>query len=199
MGASVLHEDSIFPVKIAGIPINIKNTNEPEAQGTFIVPHTDDVSGSDVITGIAGKKGFAYITMEKDMMNSETGFIKRVLEVMEHQHISFEHLPSGIDTLSVVVNKSQIESKKDAVFAELQDKVNPDSIEYQSDLSLIAVVGRRMIKTKGTAARVFLAAAQAGVNIRMIDQGSSELNIIIGVNDSDFEKAMSAIYEEFVK
>jgi aspartate kinase len=199
MGASVLHEDSIFPVKIAGIPINIKNTNDPAAPGTFIVPHTDDVSGEEVITGIAGKKGFAVLTLEKDMMNSELGFGKRVLEVMEQFGISFEHLPSGIDTLSVVVNMSQIENKKTEVFNALQSKVNPDSIEYQSELSLIAVVGRKMIKSKGTAARVFTAVARAGVNIRMIDQGSSELNIILGVDDSDFIKAMTAIYDEFVK
>lgn len=199
MGASVLHEDSIFPVKIAGIPINIKNTNDPSASGTFIVPHTDDVSGEEVITGIAGKKGFAVLTLEKDMMNSELGFGKRVLEVMEQFGISFEHLPSGIDTLSVVVNMSQIENKKTEVFNALQSKVNPDSIEYQSGVSLIAVVGRKMIKSKGTAARVFTAVARAGVNIRMIDQGSSELNIILGVDDSDFIKAMTAIYDEFVK
>ncbi len=199
MGATVLHEDSIFPVKLAGIPINIRNTNDPAAPGTFIVPYADDGPDGDVITGIAGKKGFAVLTLEKDMMNAETGFVKRVLEVMESFGISFEHLPSGIDTLSVVLNNSQIESRKDEVFAALQAKVNPDSIEYQSDLSLIAVVGRRMIKTKGTAARVFNAVAQADVNIRMIDQGSSELNIIIGVNDCDFEKAMKAIYREFVK
>jgi aspartate kinase len=199
MGATVLHEDSIFPVKLAGIPINIKNTNDPAATGTYIVPYADDGPDGDVITGIAGKKGFAVLTLEKDMMNAETGFVKRVLEVMESYGISFEHLPSGIDTLSVVLNNSQIESRKDEVFAALQAKVNPDSIEYQSDLSLIAVVGRRMIKTKGTAARVFNAVAQADVNIRMIDQGSSELNIIIGVNDGDFEKAMKAIYKEFIK
>ncbi|MHC1693743.1 MAG: aspartate kinase [Eubacteriales bacterium] len=199
MGATVLHEDSIFPVRIAGIPIAIKNTNEPDAPGTRIVAYTNNPTGEDIITGIAGKKGFAVLTLEKDMMNAETGFIKRVLEIMEMFDISFEHLPSGIDTLSVVVNQSQIESKKDFVFNALQEKVNPDSIEYQSALSLIAVVGRGMIKTKGTAARVFGAVARAGVNIRMIDQGSSELNIIIGVNDNDFEKAMKAIYEEFVR
>ena len=199
MGFSVLHEDATFPVRIAGIPIAIKNTNDPDAPGTMIVAYTKDLSSEHTITGVAGKKGFSVITLEKDMMNAELGFVKRTLEVLENHGISFEHLPSGIDTMSIVVNESSISSKKDTIFAQLHEKVDPDSIEFQSALSLIAVVGRGMIRTKGTAARVFDAIARAGINIRMIDQGSSELNIIIGVNDGDFENAIKAIYKEFVK
>ena len=196
MGFSVFHEDSIFPVKFAKIPINIKNTNDPAAKGTMIVNHTD-TQGENVITGIAGRKNFAVITLEKDMMNSEIGFVKKVLEVFEKYNINFEHLPTGIDTLSLVINENDGETYKDLLSKELHQKVFPDSIDYQSSLSLIAVVGRGMIRTKGTAARVFRAVADAGVNVRMIDQGSSELNIIIGVNDSDFEKALQAIYDAF--
>ncbi|MCL1858464.1 MAG: aspartate kinase [Oscillospiraceae bacterium] len=196
MGAQVLHQDSIFPVRIAKIPINIKNTNNPSANGTFIVHHTEVIS-ENVITGIAGRKSFVVITLEKDMMNAEIGFVKRVLEVFEKYNINFEHLPTGIDTLSIIINEQDGETYKDILFKELQAKANPDSIEYQKSLSLIAVVGRGMIRTKGTAARVFRAIADADVNVRMIDQGSSELNIIIGVNDNDFEKAMQAIYNAF--
>ena len=196
MGVEVLHEDSIFPVKMAKIPINIKNTNDPSAKGTFVVHHTDYVSDT-IITGIAGKKSFVVITLEKDMMNSEIGFVKRVLEVFEKYNINFEHLPTGIDTISIIINEQDGETYKDVLYKELEERVKPDSIEYQKSLSLIAVVGRGMIRTKGTAARVFKAIADAEVNVRMIDQGSSELNIIIGVNDNDFEKAMQAIYNAF--
>ena len=196
MGATVLHEDSIFPVRVAKIPINIKNTNKPEERGTFIVSHTDR-QPANIITGIAGKKNFVVITIEKDMMNAEIGFVRRVLDVFEKYNINFEHLPTGIDTLSIIINEHDGETFKEVLFSDLQTKVNPDSIEYQKSLSLIAVVGRGMVRTKGTAARIFGAIAAADVNIRMIDQGSSELNIIIGVNDGDFERAMRAIYNEF--
>lgn len=196
MGVPVLHEDAIFPVRVAKIPINIKNTNKPSEKGTMIVSHTDVLS-ANIITGIAGKKGFVVITLEKDMMNSEIGFVKRALEVFEKYNINFEHLPTGIDTLSIIINELDGETYKDVLFKELQARAMPDSIEYQKSLSLIAVVGRGMIRTKGTAAKVFRAIADADVNVRMIDQGSSELNIIIGVNDSDFEKAMQGIYNAF--
>ena len=196
MGAQVLHEDSIFPVRVAKIPINIKNTNNPSDEGTFIVNHTEVIS-ENIITGIAGRKSFVVITLEKDMMNSEIGFVKKVLEVFEKYNINFEHLPTGIDTLSIIINEQDGETYKDVLFKELQAKANPDSIEYQQSLSLIAVVGRGMIRTKGTAAKVFRAIAEADINVRMIDQGSGELNIIIGVNDNDFEKTMQAIYKAF--
>ncbi len=198
MGATVLHEDAIFPVRFAGIPINIRNTNAPEDPGTIILSHTDSYDPSSIITGIAGKKGFCVITIEKAMMNAERGFGRKVLEAIEHEGISFEHLPSGIDTMSVVLNRSEISECRERIINRICNAVEPDAISVEEGLALIAVVGRGMIKSKGTAVRVFKAVADAGINIRMIDQGSSELNIIIGVDEGDFEKAMRAIYAEFV-
>jgi len=199
MGATVLHEDAIFPVRYAKIPINIKNTNDPSAPGTMIVSETQDYDTEKVITGVAGKKGFSVITIEKDMMNSEVGFGRKVLEVLEDNEISFEHLPSGIDTMSIVLSSALLEERHDRVLATMQRATKADSITIENDLALIAVVGRAMVKAKGTAARVFDAVSNAGINIRMIDQGSSELSIIIGVEAHDFEAALVAIYNEFVK
>lgn len=199
MGATVLHEDAIFPVRFAAIPINIKNTNHPEDKGTMIVPSADTGASDDIITGIAGKKGFSVITLEKDMMNSELGFGRRVLEVLENEGISFEHLPSGIDTMSVILNTHAIEGKKDHILNQLCKRVEPETISVEDNLALVAVVGRRMVSAKGVAAKLLNAIAKADVNIRMIDQGSSELNIIIAVEEADFQKAMQAIYSEFVK
>ncbi len=199
MGASVLHEDAIFPVRNAGIPINIRNTNEPEAPGTMIVASTAEYDAERIITGIAGKKGFSVITIEKDMMNAEIGFGRKVLDMLEDNDISFEHLPSGVDTLSVVVASAYLEGRRERIIASINKRVHPDSIMIEDGLALLAVVGRGMVKSKGTAARVFNAISNADVNIRMIDQGSSELNIIIGVEEADLEKAQSAIYKEFVK
>ena len=198
MGATVLHEDAIFPVRKEGIPINIKNTNAPEDAGTWIVGHTCQKS-KYTITGIAGKKGFASINIEKDQMNSEVGFGRKVLQVFEEYGINFEHMPSGIDTLSVMVHQSEFEEKEQGVLSGINKAVNPDHIDIQSDLGLIAVVGRGMKATRGTAGRIFSALAHANVNVRMIDQGSSELNIIIGVDNADFETAIRAIYAIFVE
>ena len=197
MGATVLHEDAIFPVRKAGIPINIKNTNRPGDKGTMIVAstcHKPDYT----ITGIAGKKGFVAINIEKDMMNSEVGFGRKVLEVFEKNGISFEHMPSGIDTMTVFVHQSEFEEKEQKVLAGIHRAVSPDSIELESDLALIAVVGRGMRSNRGTAGRIFSALSHANVNVKMIDQGSSELNIIIGVKNEDFEPAIQAIYNIFV-
>ena len=199
MGATVLHEDAIFPVRNAGIPINIRNTNDPDAPGTMIVSATAEYNSDVVITGIAGKKGLSVITIEKDMMNAEIGFGRRVLEVLEDYGISFEHLPSGVDTMSVVLSTSSLDDHRDRVLAAISRSVRPDSISVEDGMALLAVVGRGMVKSKGTAARVFDAISNAGVNIRMIDQGSSELNIIVGIEENDFEAAMNAIYHEFVK
>ncbi len=199
MGASVMHEDAIFPVRKAGIPINIRNTNRPEDNGTMIVPKASNPSSPNVITGVAGKKGFTAIFVEKDMMNSEVGFGRKVLSVIENHGVCFEHLPSGIDTMSVIVNSADIRPIKGNITAELVKIVDPDSITLFENLALIAVVGRGMIRTEGTAMRIFTALANAHVNIRMIDQGSSELNIIIGIEEHDYEKALNAIYSEFVK
>ncbi len=199
MGATVLHEDAIFPVRNAGIPINIRNTNEPDAEGTMIVSATGEYDPETVITGIAGKRGLSVITIEKDMMNAEIGFGRRVLEVLEENDISFEHLPSGVDTMSVVVSTAALDDRRERVLTAIQRAVRPDSVVTEDGLALLAVVGRGMVKSKGTAARVFGAISGAGVNIRMIDQGSSELNIIVGVEESDLNVAMNAIYREFVK
>ncbi len=199
MGASVLHEDAIFPVRYAGIPINIRNTNEPDAPGTMIVSQTNEYDSEHVITGLAGKKGFSVITVEKDMMNSEIGFGRKVLDVLEDNEISFEHLPSGVDTLSVVVATSYLEGRRERILASINKRVRPDSVVIEDGLALLAVVGRGMVKAKGTAARVFNAISSADINIRMIDQGSSELNIIIGVEEKDLNLALEAIYNEFVK
>ena len=199
MGATVLHEDAIFPIRFAGIPINIKNTNRPEDRGTMIVSQASGYDTEHVITGIAGKKGFSTVIIEKDMMNSEVGFGRKVLESLEDFGISFEHLPSGIDTMSVVVQSSQIEGHEDRVIQAITRRTKPDSVTLEGGLALVAVVGRGMVKARGTAARVFNAVSNAGVNIKMIDQGSCELNIIVGVDERDFETALNAIYNEFVK
>lgn len=197
MGASVLHEDAIFPVRQQGIPINIRNTNAPEDSGTWIVGSTCQKSRF-VITGIAGKKGFCAVNIEKDMMNSEIGFGRRVLQAFEDNGISFEHMPSGIDTLTVFVHQDEFMHKEQKVVAAIHRLAEPDSIEIESDLALIAVVGRGMKSTRGTAGRIFSALAHNNVNVKMIDQGSSELNIIIGVANEDFENTIRAIYDIFV-
>ena len=197
MGATVLHEEAIFPVRKEGIPINIRNTNRPEDKGTFIVESTCR-KPRYVITGIAGKKGFCSINIEKSMMNSEVGFGRKVLQVFEDQGISFEHVPSGIDTMTVYVHQDEFEEKEQQVIAGIHRAVQPDFVEMESDLALIAVVGRGMKSQRGTAGRVFSALAHAHVNVKMIDQGSSELNIIIGVENRDFETAVKAIYDIFV-
>ena len=198
MGASVLHESAIFPVRKEGIPINIRNTNAPQDPGTMIVETTCNRPDC-VITGIAGKKGFVSISIDKDMMNSEIGFGRKVLQVFEDQGISFEHVPSGIDTMTIYVHQDEFEEKEQQVIAGIHRAVQPDFVEMESDLALIAVVGRGMKSQRGTAGRVFSALAHAHVNVKMIDQGSSELNIIIGVRSHDFDAAINAIYDIFVK
>ena len=197
MGASVLHEDAIFPVRQENIPINIKNTNAPEDAGTWIVGSTCQKS-KYIITGIAGKKGFCAVNIEKDMMNSEIGFGRKVLQAFEDYGISFEHIPSGIDTMTVFVHQDEFIDKEQSVVSAIHRLAKPDSIDIEADLALVAVVGRGMRAQKGTAATVFNALAAVDVNIKMIDQGSSEQNIIIGVANRDFETAIKAIYEAFV-
>ncbi|MDO4306670.1 MAG: aspartate kinase [Eubacteriales bacterium] len=197
MGATVLHEEAIFPVRKEGIPINIRNTNRPQDKGTFIVESTCK-KPRYVITGIAGKKGFCSINIEKSMMNSEIGFGRKILQVFEDQGISFEHVPSGIDTMTVYVHQDEFEEKEQQVIAGIHRAVQPDFVEMESDLALIAVVGRGMKSQRGTAGRIFSALAHANVNVKMIDQGSSELNIIIGVSNDEFERAVKAIYDIFV-
>lgn len=198
MGASVLHEDAIFPVRKAGIPINIRNTNDPEAEGTMIVESTCQ-KPDFTITGIAGKKGFVAVNIDKDMMNAEVGFCRKALEAFEENGISIEHMPSGIDTMTVFVHQAEFEGKEQQVVSSLRRLAAPDVIDLEADLALIAVVGRGMKSARGTAGRIFSALAHANINVRMIDQGSSELNIIIGVSNDDFEKAITAIYDIFVE
>lgn len=197
MGATVLHDEAIFPVRKEGIPINIRNTNAPEHNGTLIVESTCK-QPNFTITGIAGKKGFASINIEKAMMNSEVGFCRKVLGVFEDNGISIEHMPSGIDTMTIFVHQDEFEDKEQKVLAGIHRETKPDMIEMESDLALIAVVGRGMKSTRGTAGRIFSALSHANVNIKMIDQGSSELNIIIGVKEQDFKLAINAIYDIFV-
>lgn len=197
MGATVLHEDAIFPVRKEGIPINIKNTNDPDQAGTMIVESTCR-RPKYTITGIAGKKGFVSINIDKAMMNSEIGFGRKVLGVFEDNGLSFEHMPSGIDTMTVFVHADEFEPLEQQIIAGIHRAVHPDTVELESDLALIAIVGRGMKSTRGTAGRIFSALAHARVNVKMIDQGSSELNIIVGVSNSEFDRAIRAIYDIFV-
>ena len=197
MGASVLHEDAIFPVRREGIPINIRNTNKPQDAGTWIVESTCQKS-KYVITGIAGKRGFCSVNIEKAMMNTEIGFGRKVLQAFEDNGISFEHVPSGIDTMTVFVHQDEFMDKEQKVVSAIHRLADPDSVDIEADLALVAVVGRGMKSTRGTAGRIFSALAHANVNVKMIDQGSSELNIIIGVANEDFETAIKAIYDIFV-
>ena len=197
MGATVLHEDAIFPVRGEGIPINIRNTNAPEDKGTLIVEATCRTPRF-TITGIAGKRDFASITIVNAMMNVQVGFCHKVLGVFAENDISIEHMPSGIDTLTVFVHQDEFEEKEQKVIAGIHRAVEPDLVELESDLALIAVVGRGMKATRGTSGRIFSALAHANVNVKMIDQGSSELNIIIGVRNHDFDAAIRAIYDIFV-
>ena len=196
-GANVLHEDAIFPVRMAGIPINIRNTNRPEDPGTMILAHADKSVEAGPITGIAGRCGFSVLTIEKDMMNTQVGFGRRVLHVFENHGISFEHLPSGIDSVGVIAATDALSPKRDQVINEICRVVEPDSIQLEEGLALVAVVGRGMVNRIGTAARVFSAVAKSGVNIRTIDQGSSEFNIILSVAEKDMTAVIRAIYDEF--
>ncbi len=197
MGASVLHEDAIFPARAANIPINIRNTNDPSNPGTTIVAEVTGKSDK-VITGISGKKDFVTISIAKNTMNNEVGFIRRILSVFESYNVSIEHLPSGIDTLSIVCDKKYVEDCLSDIVEEIERKYKPDKIEVHEDIALIATVGRGMSSRPGTSAKLFGALAKAGINIRMIDQGSSEMNIIVGVDNNDYKDAIRAIYSEFV-
>jgi aspartate kinase len=198
MGAHVLHDEAIFPVKEAGIPVRIKNTNRPEDPGTLILRDAEPITHKGAITGIAGKKDFTVIVIEKALMNAELGFGRRLLSVLEVNGISFEHMPSGIDTISLVISDAQLGHKLDKVIHEIKTEVNPDAIEVYPNMALIATVGRGMAYTPGIAAKLFTALGNEKINVRMIDQGSSEINIIVGVETRDFEKAVRAIYCTFV-
>jgi aspartate kinase len=202
MGASVLHEDAIYPARIADVPINIRNTNAPENPGTMIVSEERAMelkAGDEIITGIAGSKDFTVVALYKNMMSQEKGFVRRILGILDDYNINFEHLPSGIDTVSVVMSNKQIDGRLDEIIQEFESRLRPDSIDIIENIAQIATVGHMMSARMGTAATLFTALADAGVNIRMIDQGSSELNIIVGVDNKDFNKAIQAIYSAFVE
>ena len=203
MGANVLHSESIFPVREADIPIHILNTFRPDDEGTMILPtekYLSNVKRLRTVTGIAGKKNFTVISIEKSLMNAEIGFTYKIMEVLFRHHISFEHLPSGIDTMSIVIDSEQLtHGVLEAVREDIVKAVTPDRTNVYSDVALIAVVGHGMAKSVGTSARLFSAIANAGVNVRMIDQGSSELNIIVGVDNCNYERTLRAVYEEFFK
>ena len=199
MGAEVMHPESIFPVYSVGLPINIKNTFNPSHPGTMIVKSVDLQDGNNIVTGISGQKGLTIINIEKNLMNSEVGFVRKVLSILEYEGISFEHLPSGIDTMSLVVRDEFLNGKMQRILQKIKETVNPDSLEIHSGLSLVAIVGHNMAFRLGTASTVFKALSDAHINIRMIDQGSSELNIIVGVDTCDYEKAINAIYYAFTR
>lgn len=197
MGATVLHEEAIFPVKQGGIPINIKNTNRPQDPGTLIVSDINESVHSGKITGIAGKKDFTVITIEKALMNSELGFCRKVLTILENNRVSFESMPSGIDTLSLVIADSELKDKQDKIIEEIKRQCNPDSVDVNPNMALIATVGRGMAYSPGIAAKIFDSLASEKINVRMIDQGSSEINILVGVETADFEKTIKSIYKAF--
>ncbi|MBQ2977012.1 MAG: aspartate kinase [Clostridia bacterium] len=199
MGATVLHEEAVFPVRKAGIPTNIRNTNDPKHPGTMIRANAGQDETMHTITGIAGHKGFSIVSVEKDMMNAELGFGRRVLQAFEEYGVSFEHLPTGIDTMCVVVHEKELKPHQEEVIRRICELVNPDQVTVHDHLALIATVGRGMVRNFGTAARLFTAISSQGISIRTIDQGSSELNIIVGVDEDDFENAVKAIYDTFVR
>lgn len=195
MGASVLHEDAVFPVRTSGIPINIRNTNDPDNEGTLIV--SNDTKHENTITGIAGKQNFTVLSIEKSMMNSELGFCRKILTILEQNGVSFENMPSGIDTVSVVISDANLKNKTEIIVDEIKRACNPDSVVVYPNMALIATVGTGMAYSKGVAARIFTALSEADINIRMIDQGSSEINVLVGIENDDFEKGINAIYKAF--
>lgn len=198
MGASVLHEDAIYPARVANIPINIRNTNKPEDSGTIITANPSGHEDGQIISGIAGSKDFTVIAIYKNLMSGERGFIRRLTAILEDNDMSIEHIPSGIDTLSVVLSNETLDGKLDEIIDEFERQLKPDHIEVFEDVALIATVGAGMSFRPGVSAKLFSALAEAGVNIRMIDQGSSEMNIIVGVENKDFETAIRSIYKAFV-
>ena len=202
MGASVLHEDAIYPARMANVPINIRNTNAPEDPGTMITGEAEaysDEGENRIITGIAGSKDFTVVALYKNMMSSERGFVRRILGILDDYDINFEHLPSGIDTVSVVMSNQAVNGRIDEVLEEFRTRLRPDSVDVFENMALVATVGHGMSFRPGVSAKLFTALAEAGVNIRMIDQGSSEMNIIVGVENKDFETAIRAIYQAFVE
>ena len=199
MGASVFHDEAILPVREAGIPIRIKNTNRPEDPGTLIVPELSEktLTGTE-IAGIAGRRDFSMINLEKSLMNREVGFAHRLLGILREQGISFEQCPSSIDSISVIVEDAQLQGMDELILEEIRRQLEPDQLTLERNLALIAVVGEGMVRTVGIAAKIFTALKEGGINVRIINQGASEMNIIIGVAASDYEDAVRALYAAFV-
>lgn len=199
MGATVLHEEAVFPVREVGIPINVRNTNEPEHPGTIIVSDKKTDIRPGTITGIAGRKDFTVIAIQKNRMKADISFVRKLLSIMEMNNVPIEHMPSGIDNVSIVIADTKLDSQLDRIVKEIEEQCKPDSIDVYPNMALVATVGHGMAYTPGIAAKLFTALAKANVNIRMIDQGSSEINIITGIETNDFEKAVQAIYNAFVE
>ena len=198
MGASVLQEEAIFPVREVGIPIQIKNTNLPEKRGTIIRETAEDNEREHLITGIAGKKNFMAVHIQKAHMSDKVGFLRRALSIFERYNVSIEHVPTGVDSFGVVVNGADVRDTIYSIVNDLQQELKPDVINVVDKLALISVVGRNMNRRAGTSGRVFGALGEAGINIRMITQSSQEISIIMGVNNEDFERAINVIYSAFV-
>ena len=199
MGATVMHEETVFPVQEGNLPINIRNTNSPSDAGTMIVPFSSNNEVETVITGVAGRKGFSSITIEKSKMNTEVGFGRKVLGVLERMGLCFEHIPTGIDTMSIVVSSASIADCKDELTARIFRDTEADTVYIEDGIALVSVVGRGMVRAKGTAARIFSAIARQNINIRMIDQFAGEKHIILGVDEADYALTLQTIYSEFVQ
>lgn len=195
-GANVLHDEAIDPCRDSNIKINIRNTNRPDDSGTIIGPALE--RSEHTITGIAGRKAFSLIHIEKSMMNKERGFGRRVLGIIENQNLSYEHSPTGIDSMSIVIDTKSFTEVEDSVLEDIRLEMSPDSIKVHHNLALIATVGHGMSQKVGVAAKLFSALAAGNINVRVIDQGSSELSIIVGIDEGDYEKAIRAIYSAFV-
>ena len=194
MGASVMHESAVFPVRKANIPLNIRNTNRPEDRGTIISAEMPRIPRKYKVAGIAGKKGFSAVLVETPSMNEEVGFGAHLLEIFARHNVSFEHLPTGIDTMSVVVHKDEFDKARNEILDDISNELNPESLYVEDGLALVAVVGMGMAYSRGTAARITRALADSRVNIKMIDQGSTEINMIFGVDEADYEVAINSIY-----
>ena len=199
MGATVLHEDAVFPVRVAGIPTRVRNTNDPLHPGTMI--HYSPIRNSipPIVTGIAGRKGFSSILIEKDRMNGEIGFGQKVLRVLEERGINFEHMPTGIDAMSVILSTAALAPHREEILSEIGRAVQPDSLSVQDDLAMVATVGFGMSKQYGTAARLFTAIAEQGISIKTMLMAPSELSILIGVEDKHMNAAITALYDAFIR
>lgn len=201
IGAQVLHEGTVSPVREKNIPLNIRNTNQPDHPGTMIRERFDEpeLADENLITGIAGRKDFSVITITKNGMSSQAGVLRQILEVLERYGINVDYLPSGIDTVSLVVSAQKVAPCLYPMLGDLQKELKPDSIHVTDNMAIVAAVGRKMAYKPGTSGRIFAKLGENGINIRMITQGPEELNIIVGVDGSDFERAIRVLYDSFVK